>query len=235
MLKVASAQSNIDKDAVKQICKWEIRWNYSQHYFAEQRGEEVIEDILRLASGRRARALLDAQLADEKRHAETYFGIANRLGFMSESKRFSEKYSQLVLSMPSLPEKIFVFQVLTESVAHAFISWRLSAIEDFDLNNADRVVLSDEVRHLDMASALLKICAPEEINEYLSESRRNHLIRQILGVTKNCFRDSIYYCFDQLNIELDHKKVPTTILDSLAARTVLKEANRQASLLGLKV
>jgi hypothetical protein len=211
------------------VCEREARWNYSQHYFAELRGEEVLEHIRVVANGKRARAILDAQIADEKNHAEIYRGISSRLGLASEAVGYSEAYSQYVMNLRTLPEKVFAFQVLTESTAHAYISWRLAAVRDRELNAVDRAVLADEARHLDMASALLRICQPDEIEEYLTPQTRAKLTRDVLTFGLDSFRASVKFCLGDLPSPLSWTE--PTDLERLVTRTVIAEARRQTNLL----
>ena len=76
----------IDEESV---CQNELRWHFSQHYFSELRGEEVIEDIRQVANGRRARAILDSQIVDEQRHAKAYAEVAGELGIIPASAAYS--------------------------------------------------------------------------------------------------------------------------------------------------
>ena len=200
----------------------EVRWHYSQHLAAERKGEEVIEDMLKLASDKKKRALLNAQLQDEKRHVDLFQAEINRIGYDDRATTYAEGYSALVLSLNSLSEKAFVFQILTESISAAYCAWRLTAITDKTLNALDHEVELDERRHLVMGKTLMSICDPDEVDSCLTSEKKKSLIRKMneicMQANRKDFSSSILG-----DLGISGAEVGPTELDSLIARAVISE------------
>ncbi len=201
----------------------EVRWHYSQHLAAECKGEEIIEDMLSLANDKRKRALLNAQLQDEKRHVDLFQAEVDRIGYDDRATTYANGYSDLVLSLNSLAEKAFVFQILTESISAAYCAWRLTAITDRALNALDHEVELDERRHLLMGKTLMTICDPDEVASCLTSTKKKSLIRKMNNICIQANRkDFSYSILGDLGI-LAVELGPTE-LDSLIARAVISEA-----------
>lgn len=165
-----------------QLLQSEFRWHISQHYFAECKGEEIIEDLAKLTHGKRERTLLKAQLTDEMRHVSLFKSVVDKIGLDERAQRFADGYAALVKSQRTLAEKVFTFQILTESVSSAYCEWRLRAFPESSFMKIDLEVGRDEVRHLAMGRSILNICDPDEQSAALTRERKRYLIRSINSI-----------------------------------------------------
>jgi len=159
-----------------------LRWSYSQHFHAESRGEEVIEDLLTLCTRPTQRKMLSAQVKDEQRHVALYRSITDRVGLDTTADGFARGYVDLVKRQSTLSEKIFCFQILTETVSAAFCEWRLSQPQDLPFRVLDLEVLADEQRHLKMGHCLLSICERDELEGSLDPERRRILLHSMATI-----------------------------------------------------
>jgi len=200
----------------------EVRWHYSQHFLAECRGEEIIEDLVAVTYGRKQRNLLYAQLKDEIQHVRLFSAIVSKIGLDPRANRFADGYAAVVRAQRSLTEKIFAFQILTEAVSAAYCEWRLSALGEFGYSSADREVLADETRHLGMGRSMLMICDEDETAAILTVERKRQLIRMINSI-----------CYSASNIDMPNAvfgessgvRLPhLNSLNSLVSRTVVRES-----------
>jgi hypothetical protein len=165
-------------------------WSFSQHYHAESRGEEVIENLLSLATKPVQRKMLSAQLIDEQKHVRLFSDVVNKIGRIDTATEFADGYVHLVTTQTSLAEKVFCFQILTETVSAAFCSWRLGMRLDSTFLNfadVDREVLADEQRHLGMGRCLLSICDLDELESSLTPQRKLNLVRAMAEICKGVF------------------------------------------------
>lgn len=198
------------------------RWHYSNHYFAELRGEEVLEDILALVEGPAARAILTSQLKDEVEHCKIYKRIVDKIGLNGDSAGYSYAYSTFVKSKKTLPEKVFAFQILTEAVSSGYCAWRLNRFSDPLLNNADEIVLKDERRHLKMGHSIIKACDPEAVSIHLNISRVRELQREMNQICFNSSQVDMMNYFKKVsnteNMYLDVKTLNVSI-----ARAIISE------------
>jgi hypothetical protein len=211
------------------ILSTESRWHYSQHFFAESKGEEVIEDLLRISSGPKQKALLGAQLKDEKVHTELFKQLTNQIGLDSRATGYADGYSQLVLSQNSLSEKVFVFQIMTEAASAAYCEWRMLAFSDSESTNVDNRVRNDEIRHLDMGHTMLKICDRDEIKKSLTRERRAALIREMNEICLNVAkRGLLQAAAEDSGSEAIMK---STLLDRMVSRSILTHARKVEDLL----
>lgn len=200
----------------------EARWHYSQHFLAEQRGEEVLADISRLASGRKARMILEAQLKDEQRHVSLFSRALSNHGVDVRASRYADGYVTLVKEQETLSEKVFVFQILTEAVSAAYCTWRIGAMIDDELRSIDQAVLDDELRHLDMGRSLLAISDVDERRDVLSVTRRRQLLRRMSELCQ-----SLEGNMRQALLPLDMVQPPKTLpssLDAVVSRFMLRES-----------
>lgn len=168
-----------------------LQWSYSQHYFAEARGEEVIEHLLTLCHKPVQRKILHAQILDEQKHVHLFRSIVDRIGLDETANEFADGYVRLIKASPSLSEKIYCFQLLTEAVSAAFCQWRLNLVTEPSLLAIDREVLADETRHLGMGHCLLTICDPDEFSESLNQNRRRDLLREMNTICGKSFIKTI--------------------------------------------
>ena len=166
------------------------KWSYSQHYFAENCGEEVIEHILQYSSGARARNILGAQLLDEVKHVKYYNKIIQTVGLDPNAKAFADGYVSLIYQQDSLCEKIFCFQILTEAISAALCQWRLDNLNDKRFFHLDAEVLADEEKHLKMGECLLNICDRDELNIKLSPQRQRTLVKEMNYICQRAFMTS---------------------------------------------
>jgi hypothetical protein len=160
-------------------------WSYSQHFHAEARGEEVIEHLLSLCTKATQRNMLGAQLLDERKHVQLFRTVTDKVGLDHSADSFSKGYVKLVQSQKSLSEKIFCFQILTESVSAAFCRWRLTQHQEPVFKNIDLEVLHDEERHMSMGHCLLSICDQDEKTSILTAERRKTLVRDMASICNN--------------------------------------------------
>jgi len=168
-----------DQCEVSGLLEAEAKWHYSQHYLAESRGEEVIENILQFTTSHRQRIILAAQLRDEVHHTQLFKKVVENIGLDPRAGGYADAYANLVRKQKSLPEKIFVFQILTEAVSAGYCQWRLNAMNGDDFKLADNLVLEDEIRHLQMGKCMLAICDPDDVATHLSTERKRQLVKEI--------------------------------------------------------
>jgi rubrerythrin len=213
---------SLPSENAKNIFEAEIRWHYSQHYFAECRGEEIIEDLAKLTYGRKQRNLLHSQLVDEKRHVKLFSNLIGQIGLDERANRFSDGYSSVVKAQNTLAEKVFAFQILTEAVSAAYCAWRLTAMSEIGFPTIDQEVLEDESRHLGMGRSMLEICDPDESTSVLSTTRKRQLVKEINAI-----------CYEATNIDMQKALLgegpannvpPYNTLNRLVSRTVLRES-----------
>jgi hypothetical protein len=162
-------------------------WSFSQHFHAESRGEEVIENLLSLATKPVQRKMLSAQLIDEQKHVRLFSDVVNKIGRIDTATEFADGYVQLVTKQKSLAEKIFCFQILTETVSAAFCTWRLGLGDGSEFRDVDREVLADEQRHLGMGRCLLSICDVDELEAILTPQRKLNLVREMANICTGVF------------------------------------------------
>jgi ribonucleotide reductase beta subunit family protein with ferritin-like domain len=154
-------------------------WHFSNHYYSETRGEEVLEDILALVHTPHLRAMIQTQLKDEVRHVQLYRSVVDRIGLNSSAQDYGDDYAKLVKSQKTLSEKVFTFQILTEAVSSGYCQWRLAHTSDPQSRAVDSIVLQDEFRHLKMGHSVLKACDPDELESVLTQERRRQLQREM--------------------------------------------------------
>lgn len=211
----------ISTDLSIRLREAELRWHYSQHYYAEDFGEELLEEMITLAPTHKLKNLLEIQLRDEMNHARLYRDIADTLGLDDRAKQFGQDYSSLVKSQKTFCEKVFVFQMLTEAVAFGYVSWRLNAVTEARCNSADQIVFQDEGRHLKMAQPLLKATSPEELLVTLPAARRKALVREMIDISKRSMKaDILSTIIPEIAGDISSRPV-TTSLDRACARSVL--------------
>ena len=203
------------------LLRSETQWHYSQHYLAECKGEQVIENMLTLTSNKKQRAILNSQLRDELRHCKLFQKQVDRIGFEPRAKRYAEGYSLLVDEQKSLSEKAFVFQILTESVSAGYCKWRLGANADETLKAVDVEVEADERKHLLMGKALLNICDTDEILEKLTPSRQRELVKKMNEICKLAIREDMVLSLLPLNKA--KQGVGASSLDSIIAKSLINE------------
>ena len=205
-----------------QFLQSEFRWHISQHYFAECKGEEIIEDLAKLTYGKRERTLLKAQLTDERRHISLFKSVVDKIGLDERAQRFADGYATLVKSQTTLAEKVFTFQILTESVSSAYCEWRTRAFPQSSFVAIDLEVGRDEVRHLAMGRSILSICDPDEQSAALTKDRKRCLIRAINSICLEAIHtDFASFVFEDLpHITLQK----TNSLSALVSRTLYKES-----------
>ena len=163
------------------------RWTYSQHYFAENCGEEVIEHILQHCPSPKGRTILGAQLLDEKKHVSFFTKITNQVGIDDRAKAFADGYTELIFDQDSLSEKVFCFQILTEAISAALCQWRLDNLSDSRFFAMDAEVLEDEVRHLKMGECLLSICDDDDLSSSLTKVKQRELIKSMNSICQKAF------------------------------------------------
>jgi hypothetical protein len=205
-----------------QFLQSEYRWHISQHYFAECKGEEIIEDLAKLTYGKRERTLLKTQLTDERRHVSLFKSVVEKIGLDDRAQRFANGYAALVKSQSTLAEKVFTFQILTESISSAYCEWRIGAFPQSSFVAIDLEVGRDEVRHLAMGRSMLNICDPDEQIAALTRDRKRNLIRSLNSIcVETIHTDFVSFVFD----EQPHFTLPKdTSLSALVSRTLYKES-----------
>ncbi len=217
--------ANNDQGVVSSLLEAEARWHYSQHYLAECRGEEVIENILQSTTSHRQRIILSAQLRDEVHHTQLFKKVVEKIGLDTRAGGYADAYANLVRKQRSLPEKIFVFQILTEAVSAGYCQWRLAAMDSDDFKLADDLVLEDEVRHLQMGKCMLAICDPDDIEMHLTTERKRQLVKEINEIcveyVKKRMVKSLMSGFDSST-----QRLPVSSLDRSIIRMVAIESKK---------
>lgn len=212
-----------EKD-LKQLHVNEVRWHYSQHYLAERRGEEVIESMLQSTTTKKQRALLQSQLKDEKTHSNLFKEKIDQIGLDNRASRFADGYANLVNRQKSFPEKVFVFQILTEAVSAAYCQWRIDHVLNMNLNEVDYLVRNDEIRHLVMGKTLLSLCGEEEIKIFLPPQRQKTLIREMNELCEQTVRHDMYQTLGGEFLPKSSIGIASTnSLDRAVAHSVLSE------------
>ena len=217
-------RASISEERASSLRTDEIRWHYSQHFLAEKNGENVIEDMLLLATNEKQRSILHSQLRDEKMHAALFARQIDRIGLDERANRYADGYEFLVKEQKTFSEKVFVFQILTEAISAGYCDWRIDHISDSKLNELDQYVAADERRHLKMGKALLEMCESEEIEKVLTRKKQTDLIRAMNDLCGRTVRvDMFSKLLDGDEIDQSNFKTEHTSLDRYVSRAVIQE------------
>ena len=130
-----------------------------------------------------------------------------------------------------MAEKVFAFQILTESVSAAYCEWRLAAFPESEFTGADSAVAFDEKRHLSMGRSMLAICDKDEASTLLTTERKRALVREINAI---CFEALITDMAVGVYGTIEGAKIPAfNSLNCLISKTVLKESGVSKGVLQL--
>lgn len=216
-----------------QICllNQEVSFLYSTQLLAEENGEMALEHMRgKTYEPTKQNKILDMQLKDEVEHVRLLKKVVNKVGLDPHANAFAKGYMQILYSAQTLAEKVFVFQIMTESVSLAYLNWRLGKIQNSEINGIDHEILADEVRHLKMGKSVLQMCDPEEVRSVLTKDRRHELIREMSNMCANHFYVGIRKIIGNVGLGASFKK-STTDLDRIVARTILAETKTVSELI----
>lgn len=220
-----------DRECQESLVAAELRFLYSTQFLAESLGEPALEHVReRTYQPVRKNRILDMQIRDELRHAELLKGLVDQLGFDEQAGAFASGYTKILYSAPTLAEKVFIFQIMTEAVSSAYLQWRLAKIASAAANSIDREIYADEVRHLKMGRSLLQMCDPEELQQALTFERRKELVREMSRMCSRHFLDGIQRLIADHGLSDDFKH-NVTDLDRVVARTILNETKSAAQVI----
>jgi hypothetical protein len=229
-----SAQSlNIIPSAEVQdsLLKSELAFLYSTQFFAEDNGEVALEHMReRTYQPTKQNKILDMQIKDELVHVDLLKKVIDQIGLDETSTGFAKGYTEILYSAPSLSEKVFIFQIMTEAVSASYLNWRLHKIENKLANDVDQEIFSDELRHIKMGKSLLEMCDKDELKNILTPTRRRELIRVMSRMCSNHFLNGIQSILKDHGLigEFKHKM---TDLDKMVAKTLLHETNAVSKIL----
>lgn len=201
----------------------ELSFLYSTQYLAEQYGEVALEHMReRTYQPTKQNKILDMQIKDELSHVQMLKTIVDKVGLDSAASEFADGYTRILYSAPTLAEKVFIFQIMTEAVSSAYLKWRLIKIQSSKANAIDQEIFNDEIRHLKMGRSILEMCDRDELKNILTADRRRELIREMSNMCSNHFLKGIKRIISEHNLA-DSFKICTTDLDKIVARTILSE------------
>lgn len=215
----------------------EVRWHYSTSFFAESLGEDVLSEILAVSDGTaRITSLLRAHIQDERRHAGLYKTTVNKTGVEPGAAGYANAYANLVRAETQFCKKVFIFHVLTETVASEFVQWRINSIGDEALNSVDREVHRDELRHLGFARPLLSQCDPDQLKEELSDKELRRLASAMIKICKASMETDLDRHLGLAAIEQPlseaHFSRRKHYLDTTMPRRILEETRLLSSFVG---
>ncbi len=205
----------------------EMRWHISQHFFAEQAGEPILEHLLATAFDRKAKSILTAQLKDEKRHEKLFGELVAKYGIDERAKIFANGYKNLVFAQTEFAGKVFAFQILTEAVSSAYCAWRLKNFSCVSMNAADSEIFYDEEKHLGMGHSILDICDLKNLSEGLTAQSIKNLVVAMNTICFDAINSGVDFIISDFDLERKAcEKTRTSTLDLRVAKKVLFETSK---------
>jgi|GEM_PF-5550518 len=219
------------KQIQEDLLSQELSFLYSTQYLAEQNGEVALEHMReRTYQPTKQNKILDMQIKDELTHVQMLKSIVDSVGLDTRASQFAEGYTRILYAAPTLAEKVFIFQIMTEAVSSAYLKWRLLKIQSTKANAIDQEIFNDEVRHLKMGRSLLEMCDQDELKNILTAERRRTLVREMSNMCSEHFFGGISRIISDHNLAENFKKC-TTDLDKLVARTILFETKSASEII----
>ncbi len=216
--------SHLNETARQKLSDYEIRWHYSQQYFAELLGEAVLDDIITVARDPLIKKILIRQKQDEHQHAVLLKKITENIGLDERAGAFAREYTSFVKRNNSFPTKVFSFQVLVESVAHANIAWRLTLPEFQDFSDSDKKILSDEVRHINLAKYYARQFGRDEFMEELNPTVKREIESELLACLRSVNGKGLFKCASK-DFGLSMTSRRPSDLDMLIRRTLKRNVS----------
>jgi hypothetical protein len=217
-------EKEASQDRRTELLKVESRWHYSQQYCAETGGVELIEEMIGQANSARQRTILAQHARDERLHSEMFGSVVATAGLDVRANEFFENFARLLRRQVHFCEKVFVFQVITESLSLAYSRWRRRVFCSPLLRSLEDSIARDEERHLKMGHGMLKLCDRDEVVAVLNTQRRHVLVKEVSDASRAA-KDSLLRAACSSDA-IKEQVFPVSDLDRLVARALLTEAGR---------